>query len=460
MKARAPSLRWRLLAATVVVLLLALLPAGMLIGALFREHVTVQFREGLQVHLDQLAAATQFGPDGTPQVESTRLSDPRWQRPFSGLYWQVDGPGNPGVQRSRSLWDSMLPGSPAVPADGRVHARDAVGPQGQPLLLLVRSIHDAARPGASWNLMVAAGTAGLEAAVARFRTQLGLSLLVLFTLLALASWVEVAVGLAPLRRLAAALEALRAGRSTRLDGRFPREVQPLVDDFNAVLAHDAEMVERARKHAGNLAHALKTPLTVLQQAADQLATGKVQAAAAAQVMTQQLATARRQVDWHLARARTAAQLRIGAQATELVPVLQGLVRVLERVHAARRVHIDVQVPPGLRFAGEEQDLHEMLGNLLDNACKWARSRVVVSAGPAAHAGRSFLLVSVEDDGAGIEQAALAQLPSRGRRLDETRPGAGLGLAIVQDLADAYGGRLELGPSQRGGLAARVLLPAA
>lgn len=453
----AASLRARLLAATIVVLALALVAAGLLIGGLFREHVTRQYRDGLQLQLDQLAAATAFGADGKLRVDAARLPDPRWQRPYSGWYWQVNGPGEPDLQRSRSLWDATL-ALDSTPPDGAVHEHALSGPQGEPLLALERSVHDPARPAQRWRLSVAGSTESLEAAVASFRGQLALSLLLLFALLAAASWTQVVVGLAPLRALREGLEALRTGRADRLAGRFPREVQPLVDDFNGVLARNADVVERARKHAGNLAHALKTPIAVLQHAADQLSQGKADPALLPQLITQQLDVARRQVDWHLARSRAAAQLRAGATATPLAPVLQGLVRVLEKVHAHRGLRITLDVPTGSSFAGEEQDLHEMLGNLLDNACKWARSTVRVSASTRRDGARALLCVRVEDDGPGIDASQRSQLPARGKRLDEATPGAGLGLAIVHDLVELYGGQLALGQAALGGLAVDVCLP--
>lgn len=461
---RPSSLRWRLLAATVVVLVLALLPAGWVLSALFREHATQQFQQALQVQLDQLAAATLFDDTGAPVVDPARLTDPRWQRPLSGLYWQVDGPGRPGLLRSRSLWDSLVALPTDGVADGEVHAHAATGPGGSALLALERSIHDVRQPAVAWRLVVAGNTEALDAAVARFRGQLALSLFALFALLAVASWAQVAVGLKPLGALREALDALRGNRATRLDGRFPLEVQPLVDDFNGVLEQNAQVVERARQHAGNLAHALKTPLAVLQQTAEQMArepAADVRTQAQARLVMEQVALARRHVDWHLARARSAAQLRAGRQATPVAPVLQGLLRVMERVHAGRGLSLRVDaMDPGLVFAGEEQDLQEMVGNLLDNACKWARGVVRVRAGTEVEQGRPMLRLEIEDDGPGIAAADLATLPDRGRRLDESVPGAGLGLAIVRDLAELHGGRLELGARPAGGLCATLTLPAA
>jgi signal transduction histidine kinase len=252
-----------------------------------------------------------------------------------------------------------------------------------------------------------------------------------------------------------ALADLRAGRSQRLQGSFPVEVQPLIDDLNGVLDRNAEVVERARTQAGNLAHALKTPLAVLEQAASR--TDAAGQAALPALVKDQAGIARRHIDWHLKRARVAASQRLPGHRTALAPVVAGLVRVLSKVHAERRIDLACdEMPAAWAFAGEEQDLQEMLGNLMDNACQWARSRVHVGAQVVGER----LEVTVEDDGPGIapgqRQAALA----RGGRLDETTPGSGLGLAIVADLAALYGGTLALDDGAQGGLLARVSLPAA
>ncbi len=463
--AAAPSLRRRLLAATSVVLALALLVAGWGLSALFREHAMQQFREGLHGQLDQLTARLDFDAAAQPVVDTAALSDPRWERPYSGLYWQLDGAGRTGVRRSRSLWDRALVLPADSVADGAVHAHEAAGPLGRPVLVLERSVHDPRQPQAGWRLAVAADTAPLDDAVQRFRGQLALSLLLLFALLLAASWIQVLVGLAPLRALHAALEAVRSGGAQRLQGRFPAEVQPLVDDFNGVLEQNAAMVEQARKHAGNLAHAVKTPLAVLRQVGDRLtradATPAAEGPQLGRLVHEQVDLAARHVDWHLARSRSAALARPISQSTRVGPVLQGLARVMERAHAQRGLHIAIEAADPLpAFQGEEQDLHEILGNLLDNACKWARSEVGVRVQALDAAGRRHLRIEVEDDGPGMDDSQRAQASGRGVRLDETVPGSGLGLAIVQDLVGLYNGELELQRGAQGGLLAVLRLPAA
>ena len=461
----ARSLRFRLLAATLVGLAVALLLAGGVLSSLFREHVLRQFEAALTQQLDQLTAQLEFDAAGRPRIDSQALSDPRWQRPYSGLYWQIDemaqgGQARSGVLRSRSLWDTRLQVQADALADGAIHVHEGIGPQGAPLLMLERSLRDAAasKPPARWRLVVAGDLQETEAAVQRFTGVLVLSLAALLVLLALAAWAQVAVGLRPLRALQRSLQDVHQGHSAQLLGVFPQEVQPLVNDFNQVLERNAEVVARARTHAGNLAHALKTPLSVLDQATAGADSDL------ARLVQEQLALARRHFDWHLAQARVAAVQRVPGlpgQSTAVAPVVAGLVRVMERVHAAQglTLHVDV-ADTALFFAGEEQDLQEILGNLLDNACKWAKTQVCIRASRVAGALPARLCLQVEDDGPGIGTEHLQAVVARGVRLDEAVPGTGLGLAIVQDLVAWYGGHLQLQPVARGGLLATVELPAA
>jgi signal transduction histidine kinase len=372
------------------------------------------------------------------------------------------------VQRSRSLWDTTLK-LPADPlSDGEVHAHQSAGPQGATLLVLERSVHAPDTPARSWRLMVAADTRSTQDAVNRFDNVLIFSLSALLLLLVLAAFAQVYVGLRPLRSLEQALKDLREGRSQALQGHFPQELLPLTDDFNRVLERQAQTLARARQQAGNLAHAVKTPLAVLSQAVSQSQAGSAGTSPAplAQLVQEQVALAKRHIDWHLARARSAGAQRLPGQRTQVAPALAGLVRVMQRVHAARelRIELDAPVPAeardaGLVFAGEEQDLQEMLGNLLDNACKWARHQVRVQALalPRGNAGGQ-LLVRIEDDGAGIDESLRLQVMSRGVRADKSVPGSGLGLAIVADLVALYGGSLQLGQSALGGLKVELLLP--
>jgi signal transduction histidine kinase len=472
----ARSLRFRLLAATLSGLAVATLLAGLVLAGIFRSHVMRQFEAGLAQQLDQLTARLEFDAGGQPVIDVDSLSDPRWQRPYSGLYWQLDerardAPGardRPGVLRSRSLWDTSLQLQADALADGSVHVHEGTGPQGARLLMLERTVQADAAPGSRWRLVVAADLHEVAEAVGRFNGVLALSLAVLAGLLALAAWAQVTVGLRPLRALQQSLHALQQGRSARLQGRFPAEVQPLVDDFNRVLEHQAAGVERARTQAGNLAHALKTPLSVLEQAAAREAPGVASAAVPGQpapptlpaLVREQVAVARRHVDGHLARARVAATRALPGQRTPVAPVARGLLRVMDRVHAARGLRLQLQASDEVCFAGEEQDLQEILGNLLDNACKWARSSVTLHAEPLPGASPPRLRIQVQDDGPGIDAGQRLAVLGRGVRLDESVPGSGLGLAIVQDLVGLYGGSMDLQPGTDGGLCVRLELPLA
>jgi signal transduction histidine kinase len=459
----AASLRVRLLSATLVAVLTALVLAGVLLANLFREHVLHQFGQALVAQLDQVTARLEFDPLGQPRLDGAGLTDPRWSRPYSGLYWQVDASGTAarrGVLRSRSLWDATLAVDADELADGAVHMHEMPGPDGARLLLVERTVRPGGPAAVPWRLMVGANLRDTEAAVARFNGILGLSLAVLLGLLSAAAVAQVGVGLAPLRALQRALAAVQAGRAQRIEGSFPTELQPLVDDFNGVLERNAEVVARARTQAGNLAHAIKTPLAAMAQAA--IAAGRQPDAARdlPRLVQEQVATARRHVDWHLARSRAAAAQGIPGARVELAPVLGGLLRVMERVHAGRDLAFDCDMAsPDLAFAGEIQDLQEMLGNLLDNASKWARRRVHVSATRCGTGAEARLRVRVDDDGPGVERDRREAVLARGSRLDESVPGSGLGLAIVQELAGLYGGRVALDVSPAAGLRVELYLPA-
>lgn len=261
--------------------------------------------------------------------------------------------------------------------------------------------------------------------------------------------------LAPFESLRAGLSSLRDGRGTRIEGDHPAEVQPLVDDLNALLEERERAVGRALATAGDLAHGLKTPLAVLAQEAEEAgAAGHRELAATLRQLVERM---QRQVDHHLARARaTATAGAAPGLRCAVLPCVEGLVRTMRRLHAGRDLAIDVEVPPAHEIRGRREDLDEMLGNLLDNACKWARTRVAVSSS----LDDARLFISVDDDGPGLDPSLRAQVLRRGVRADEQVGGSGLGLAIVSDLAELYGGSVTLETSPLGGTRARLQLPCA
>jgi signal transduction histidine kinase len=263
--------------------------------------------------------------------------------------------------------------------------------------------------------------------------------------------IQVRLGLAPLRRVRLALSRIREGRARRLEGNFPAEIAPLASELNSLIEHSAEVVARARGHVANLAHFLKTPLTVLANEAS------AEKSELSRSVTKQVTVMRRQVDHYLTRARAAGSLDVLGNRADVAPVLKDLVRVLKQMHVDKQLSITLNVPPSLSFRGDREDLEEMAGNLIDNACKWTHARVSVDAAPQG-AGRFTLTVG--DDGPGLAPGERERAMQRGEKLDESVPGSGLGLGIVRDIAKLYGGNFTLGKSPLGGLEARLELPIA
>lgn len=455
------SLRMRLLAGTLAWMLLTIALAGWGLRSLFQDHITQQLQAQLVSQLDQLSAAVNLGAAGAIEV-GPMAGDPRLAQPLSGLYWQVDRlaatagqPVRNAVARSRSLWDQELPlpapeGAEAPAASGfrALRLRDG---QGHQLLAVTRTLQLPEDDAPPLRLTVAADSALIAEPIQRFTAMLLAALGALATGLAVAVAVQLQLALRPLNLLRERLTAVRTGDAARLEGRFPQELQPLVNEFNHVLGVNADMVQRARTQAGNLAHAVHTPLSILGNAAAQ------EDSPLARLVREQVDTARRQVDYHIARARAAAAIRATGLRTPVLPPLRALVRTMQRLHAGRA--LDFRLAPGAvdgAFRGEEQDLYELLGNLMDNAGKWAHGRVEVDVQRQG----DRLCFTVDDDGPGIPSDQRERMFERGVRLDEQRPGSGLGLDIVRELVHTYGGSVQAQASPLGGLRMVLCLPAA
>lgn len=424
------SLRGRLILGAGLWVALALAVGGLLLAEAFRDSAERAFRLRLEAHLRSLLAVVESSEDGRAVV-GRPAGEPRFEQPYSGWYWQVSEPDGTAI-RSRSLWDSALPVS-ILGDPGSVTARREPGPRGQMLEVLERDLL-LGEGGHRLHVLVAADRAELEEEVARFRRLLALSLGILGLGLLAGATAAVRFALRPLRRLEDELDALTRG-SERLGGTWPREVTPLVEAVNRVLDHDSHLVAHARARLGDLAHALKTPLAVLRT--------ECRDTPAAAPEIERLS---RLIDRHLARARAEADSarRLGRR-TPIAPLAEQLATALRRVHAERGLTLNIGCPPDADLPGGPDEAAEMLGNLMDNACKWARSTVRVTAG------RGWVLV--EDDGPGLEPEQAAAATRRGLRLDESVPGSGLGLAIVADLAALEGLAPEFGVSALGGLAA-------
>lgn len=462
-KRKAPaSLHIRLFGITVGGIALTLLLTSLALTALFKDHVVTQFQNALARQMDQLLVELEFDTTGKPVVATTTQFDPRLQKPYSGFYWQIDAlPVNAapviGVLRSRSLWDTNLSLPLQTPvSSGELVIGEALGPARESLLVLQRIVSSPDAPDHRYRLTVAGDLRFNLDATERFGRTLAAVQLLLLLLLILAAWAQVSIGLKPLRELQYALKAVRNGKQPQLAGRFPQEVQPLVDDFNQVLSANSATVQRARTVAGNLAHALKTPLAILENETDQALAHN--GTLPAELIKEQLAQVRRHIDWHLMRSRVAAMQGLPTQQTDVVATVAGLLRVLNRVFADKQIQASIQAPTQpLLFAGEEQDLQEVLGNLLENAFKWTHTSIVITISKLA--GSTQLEIQIEDDGPGIVISRLQAVTQRGVRLDENTPGSGLGLAIVQELVQLYEGEFQLENIHSScGLRAKVYLP--
>ncbi len=417
--------------------------AAWFVGGIAARQIEVAFEARLEALLDGAAGAVALDAEGR-LILGRAPAGADFDAPFSGAYWQVTGAAGGGaVTTSRSLWDQVLPA--AQGGHEGVLLRQAPGPRGEPLLVAER---DVLLPGAAApaHVAVALSRAGTLAELARLRQGLAVVFVLLGLGLVGGVVLQVVLGLAPLRRARRALAEVRAGRRDSLAMPAPSEIAPLVAEVDALIAQNRETVARARTHVGNLAHALKTPVAVLRNALEA-------SPPALETARAEAVTLERLVQHHLARARGAA---LAASAPEIAPLAlaEEVARALRRLFAPRGIAIAVEGDAGARLRCDAQDLTEMLGNLLENAGQWARGRVTVEVARSGDAVR----IAVEDDGPGLPAGAEAAALVRGGRLDEAKPGSGLGLSIVADLAALHGGSLRLSRGAEGGLRAELLLP--
>ncbi len=434
-----------------------LVGTGLALSLSFRDHALAEFERGLTEDLDSLIAGSTVATDG--QVVAPFLTDARATRAFSGKYWEIldpaHGPGMVDPVPSRSLWDQTLSAPPAILArlarsPGKSVFYDETGPLKRPLLVAGRLIHLPGRPGPV-VFLVAEDRGPLDADIGRFALTTAAALLLLGAGLVAAVMIQVRVGLHPLFSMGREIADVRRGAAQRLTGAYPTELAPLAGEMNALLDHNQEVVERQRTHVGNLAHALKTPISVMLSEAER------HQGALSEVVARQAALMRDHVEHHLRRARAAARQQTSGERTLLAPVLEELSRTLERIYQEKGVLVEWEAPDDLAFRGERQDVQELAGNLLENGCKWCRELVTVRAEVLS---ADALALVVEDDGKGLHPDQRAEVLKRGARLDESAPGSGLGLAIVDELARAYGGGVNLQDSPLGGLRITVTLPRA
>lgn len=436
-----------------------LLLAGLVLSTIYRRTAVANFDERLGVYLNELIADI-----ATPGEENRhipgQLGEPQFELPLSGWYWQLtrlDVP-KPIIKSSRSLFAAKLPRlSESGVAAGAGGARRGFGKgPDDKILRIAERIVDTGEQGI-YLVQVAATTEEVDRQITRFEFDLVVTFAFLALALVLSSAAQLRYGLKPLWQLQEGVAAIRRGESEKITGDFPQDLAPLASELNLLIGANRDVVERARTQVGNLAHALKTPLSVI-----------VNEAAAhhgpfAEKVREQAAVMSDQLTYYLNRARAAVRARTLGGLTEVVPAAEALVRTFEKIYSDRKIRFTLSVRGTIRFSGERQDFDEMMGNLIDNAGKWAAQAVTITIEPEPWCNfneRRFFRMLIDDDGPGLAHELRQDALSRGKRLDETKPGSGLGLSIVADLASLYGGALTLEDSPAGGLRAHLKLPSA
>lgn len=456
---RGRSLTRRLIWLASAWILIALAAAALVLTAVFQESALRRLGNTLGDTIDEAVVAATITPEG--EVFIGEIQDARTQRLLSGKYWMVGEPTAQGdlliLAHSASLGRAHLDYAPDLvnrlrSAFGQTISYNAEdGPKGEPLRIAASMKQ---LPGRDRPVVFFAGIdrSDVDADTRQFATVTWIAMLLLGAGLVTAVFIQVQVGLRPLFDLGDEISDVRKGRSHRIEGAYPVEIQPLAEQVNRLLAHNQETVERQRTHVGNLAHALKTPLAVM------LAEAGTKEGQLPDLIRRQTRVMQDQVDHHLRRARAAARAAHGlGERTAVAEVLDEMAVMLERVFEDKGVEIDWRAPDDLAFLGERQDLQEIFGNLIENAAKWCRRRVRISAGPSMP---GQMVAVVEDDGPGLPADQRDTALKRGTRMDEDTPGTGLGLSIVDELTRAYGGRVTLSDSAMGGLKVVLELPSA
>lgn len=446
---KAGSLRLRLLLAATGAVVLALAIAGIGLVLLFERHVERRLGAEMDTYLNQMAARIVFNDDNRFALNGT-LADPRFDKVYSGLYWQIVDEGTKSPARSRSLWDMKLALPEDKPPVGAIHVHDIAGPENSRLLTHERRLaFDTSSGEKILRLAVAIDRADVDVLTADFAWEVALSLLLLAAALILAGWVQVNVGLKPLSAIREGLGAIRDGKLERLKIDVPTEIAPLVAEVNSLLDAQEMSMQRARDRAADLAHGFKTPLTAL------LADAKRLREKGERRIADEIEQTTKVMGGHVDRELTRSRLRnVKACApVEAGHIIAALVRTLKRTPRGESLHFETEIDPGIAVRADRDDLNEILGNLLENAVRHAKTTVRIGAASEG----ALVRFKVQDDGPGISRNLLESVTRRGERLDSAKIGAGLGLAIVSDVLDHYGQELTLDRSELGGLEASFQL---
>lgn len=443
------SLRLRLLGGAALWILLALVVAGLAIGWTFRANVERQVQQGLVASLNRLVA--QIDPFAAAPVPENALPDPRYATPFSGIYWQVEDTSSNDSWRSRSLWDQVLA---TGPGSGGERFVTLPGPDNQALSALLREIRFATGNGQvrTFRVTLAENRALLDESIARFGFDLTVALAVLALALIVAAGLQVQLGLLPLQSVRAGIGAVRRGEVSTLPPDFPAEVLPLVGEVNELLAQQQKSIDFARARASDLAHGLKTPLSVLQGLGTSLAQkGDTESARLVEEIAGEMDD---RVDYQLRLSRLRLRTKAHQLSASLNEAADRTIAVLIRTRDGERLKWQVDMAPGLVVDIDRHDLTELVGVMLENAAKWGESSVRVEARAE---GRVAELV-IADDGPGLTEEQIARLGVRGQRLDESRRGSGLGIAIALEIVAINSGTVSFGRAPEGGLLVSISLP--
>jgi signal transduction histidine kinase len=453
------SLADRLFISAATLAAIILLIAGIVLSTLNHRNIERAFDARLKVYLLTLIADLDaFISD--PSKEPGNLGDPRFNVALSGWYWQIlkvgtnkEPPSN--LKASRSLATTRLPLSAeqtGIANISIVHDAALSASPNFPLHIIERTI-DFGQEG-RFIVSIAADSSEVNDEKKSFDKALALTFLLLGAALTVSTVLQVRFGLAPLERIRSEISAIRRGDAEHIEGVYPPEIVPIAQELNQLVDANKEIIERSRTHVGNLAHALKTPLSVLLNEAENKKTPF------ALKVSEQIAIMRDQVQYYLDRARAAARAVAVGHVCEIEPVLIIFVRTFQKINQAKKIRFNYAVTGAPKFRGEKQDFEEMVGNLADNAGKWAKSKVeIMAVVDVSIQDRPRVIVTIDDDGPGLTQDQRFEATRRGQRLDETKPGSGLGLSIVVDLANVYGGQFTLDDSPLGGLRAKLELPA-
>jgi signal transduction histidine kinase len=454
---RSNSLSFRLTVSAALVSLVLLALASVVLSELFQQALARNFDARLRAVLDSLSANVFPAEDGSPQLTGN-MADIRFTLPDSGWSWQVIPP----TPAQKALLSPALLQTPLEIEPELLGARDMdritsfgfLNDAGQNLRAMEQRVTFKDFNG-EYSFLVTGNFDELRAEVKSFTNALYISLGLLGLGLLGAIFFQVRYAMRPMLALQQKLNDIRGGKIEMLEGDFPTEMQPVADEMNLLIQSNFEIIDRARMQVGNLAHALKTPISVLTNEA------RESPSPLADKVKEQIGVMRDQVNMYLDRARRAARAQTIGSATDVDPVLQGLARTLQRINMDKGVKISVSTQPGLRFRGERQDLEEVVGNLMDNACKWSKGVVEVRATSLQQKGddgRPRMLIEVDDDGPGLPPEQRAVALKRGQRLDESKPGSGLGLNIVTETTAMYNGKVELDAATLGGLRVKLTLP--